>query len=196
MYFAVRKGWFRGVFTDKRIVHKAIYGYQNPKYQEFFSRHMARKYVYERKSCHPIVYTDGSFRHRGKKAGYGVFFGCRDKRNLAGSLAACGKLNSQRAEAVAACVALLVTKGQIEIRTDSLHLIYRATIFPYYHNSNLDIYQALHRMCNRRHVIWTYVKAHSDDFGNTNADVLAKYGSRCQPEANSYFAKVGACTPF
>lgn len=195
MFYAVRIGWFRGVFTSKKVAQKAIEGYVNPRYQQFFSRKVAENYVYERKNDHCIVYTDGSFKYKNKRAGYGVFFGCRDKRNLAGGLSKSKNPNSQRAEAVAACVALLVTTGKLEIRTDSLHLIYRATINPYYSGTNTDIYKSLHQQCNQRRIIWTYVKAHNGDFGNDNADVLAKYGARKPKIASRKFGQVGACLP-
>lgn len=195
MFYAVKRGWFCGVFTNQKIANKAVRGYVNPMHQEFFNRQIAERYVYERNTRHCIVYTDGSYKYNNQKAGYGVFFGCRDKRNLAGGLSKSLNPNSQRAEAVAACVALMVTTGKIEIRTDSLHLIYRATISPYYRGTNTDIYQVLHRLCNQRKVIWTYVKAHNGDFGNENADVLAKYGARSKNIPSEKFGEVGASLP-
>lgn len=202
MFYAVRQGFFRGVFTNKHTAMKAIRGHKNPKIQEFFNRKIAETYVYDRPTQHCVVYTDGSYRNRKAAGGYGVFFGMRDKRNLAGRLVQSRFVNSQRAEVVAACVALLVTRGKLEIRTDSLHLIHRATIYPYYKGKNMDAYEILQRLCRNRPVVWTYVKAHSDNFGNDNADVLARFGCRSRKKTSyleitkgTPFRRVGACVP-
>ena len=180
IYYAVRRGWFRGVFLHKKIAHLAVRSFPGAKMQEFFSRSNADKYVYARRIDEPVrlvVYTDGSYRHRYNNAGYGVFFGADDNRNTGGTLRG-SYLSSQRAETYAAIVALLMTKDDVEIRTDSLELVYGATVRPTcVHNPDHSLYIAIKLLSKNRRVLWTYVKSHAGYYGNEKADTLARQGS-------------------
>lgn len=174
MYYAVRQGWFRGVFVDKKIASRATTGHPNPKMQEFFSRYMADGYVYQHNEAPLVVYTDGSYRHKYRRAGYGVFFGSCDQRNTFGSVPRCQRLTSQTAEAYAALIALGTTSGDVEIRTDCLQLVYCATARCHKYT---PLHRAIRLLSHKRRVVWTYIKAHAGYHGNENADILAKCGS-------------------
>lgn len=176
MYYAVRQGWFRGVFLDKRIAVRATKGHPNPKTQDFFSRDVADKYVYnDNKHDHLVVYTDGSYRNKYHTSGFGVFFGRKDDRNVYGPMPRTYKQTSQKAEAYAALIALCITTGDIEIRTDSLQLVYCAIATRY--KKMPSLYATIRALSKHRNVIWTYIKAHAGYYGNENADKLAKNGS-------------------
>lgn len=178
-YYAVRHGWFRGVFRHRSIALRAIYQHPNPKMQEFFNRRYADDYVYHRPVLDDrcVVYTDGSYRMRHDSAGYGVYFGDFDRRNRSGSIASttAHPMTSQHAEAYAALVALLITKGPLEIRTDSLQLVYKVTLTRARNCGKL--YDYIKQLARNRDIIWTYVPAHSGYDGNTDADELARTGS-------------------
>ena len=169
MYYAVRHGWFRGVFINKNTALRAVANHPNPKMQEFFSRQIADEYVYRAAPARRVAYTDGSYRRRSDSAGFGVFF-C-DRKCMSGVVPVLNP-TSQKAEAYAALVALCATDGDIEIRTDSIELVFHLTMrFRRNH-----LYQAIDQQTKGRTVIWTYVKAHHGYFGNECADELARCG--------------------
>ena len=179
-YYAVRRGWFRGVFLHQPTAERATRNHPDPKMQRFFNRSSADKYVYGRRvdeAPRLIVYTDGSYRHRYDSAGYGVFFGDDDDRNTGGTMAGTC-LSSQKAECYAAVVALLLTAGDVEVRTDSLQLVLRATVkYSHPYNAESSMYKAIRALSKNRTVLWTYVKSHAGYYGNEHADTLARRGS-------------------
>ncbi|KAL0490181.1 ribonuclease H [Acrasis kona] len=144
-----------------------------------------------------IVYTDGSCLDNGQpnaRAGIGVFFGTNDPRNVSEILP--GIATNNRAELSAAIRALeIIPHGDIEIRTDSNYLITGITIyikkwktnnFKTYSNKpvkNDDLFKKLDYLISSRTgaVKWTLIEAHSGDFGNTQADILAVEGSKLNP---------------
>ena len=180
IYYAVRRGWFRGVFLHQKTALRATMNYPDSRMQEFFNRNSADRYVYARRIDERprlVVYTDGSYRHRHDSAGYGVFFGADDDRNTGGTMDG-SRLSSQKAETYAAIVALLMTTGPIEIRTDSLQLVYRATVkHTSSYSSDFDLYEAIRSLSKNRSILWTYIKSHAGYIGNEHADTLARQGS-------------------
>lgn len=88
-------------------------------------------------SAHLVLYTDGACSKNGKKgsrAGYGVYFGENDPRNISAPLP--GKATNQRAEMMAVLVAMrsvlddhmLAPGGTLTIRTDSM-VCYGCSLF-------------------------------------------------------------------
>ena len=176
LYYAVRHGWFRGVFRHRSIALRATKHHPNPKLQTFFHRSYADEYVYyrEKNVQRNIVYTDGSYRRRHKTAGYGVYFGSGDQRNQSGRVRLPCSLTSQYAEAYAVIAALLLTKGPLEVRTDSLQLVYKVTR----RGEPCDgMTRCIQQLSRGRLIIWTYIPAHAGYTGNEYADGLARCGS-------------------
>lgn len=180
MFHAVRRGWFHGIFLSRKTALLAIDGYKNPKYQQFFKRKSATEYVFgtcaECTPGYPIVHTDGSYRYNTKRAGFGVYFGEHDHRNSSGFLP--GVRGSLNAEAVAATIALLRSQGDLEIRTDCLHLILMVVV---HSNAFLaphrSLFQLIRHLSTGRRIKWTHVPAHKGIAGNEAADALARWGS-------------------
>ncbi|KAK7711707.1 hypothetical protein SLS57_008000 [Botryosphaeria dothidea] len=145
------------------------------------------------------IYTDGSSLGNGKKgsvAGVGVFFGPLDKRNVSEGLAGARQTN-QRAELTAIQRALDITPLQrdAEIFTDSSYGINCVTVW--YKNwrknnwvtaakkpvENKDLVEPIVARIEEREkvgtkTIFTWLKGHADDPGNTAADALAVQGAR------------------
>ncbi|KAM0162281.1 hypothetical protein ACHAQE_001804 [Botrytis cinerea] len=144
------------------------------------------------------VWTDGSSRGNGKVgavAGYGVFFGDGDERNISAPLEGSPQTN-QRAELTAALRALetVPLDKNIEIITDSNYTINCATVW--YKNwgkngwktstgkpvMNEDLVKQIRALIDKRtknkaQTNLTWVKGHDENPGNVAADRLAVKGA-------------------
>ena len=190
MFHAVKQGWFRGVFMSQKTALIAICGHPSAKYQQFFNRMMADQYVYSGDTnagsgacCLPIVFTDGSFRYKTKRAGYGIYFGENDIRNTSGYLPAVQC--SLNAEGAAVMVALMKSRGDLEIRTDCIHLILRVTV----RKPGNPLFKRIRKLAQNRLIIWTYVPAHCGVYGNDAADALARWGSTSPCDKSNWWRK-------
>lgn len=195
MFHAVKQGWFRGVFLSQRNALIAICGHPSAKYQQFFNWSMATEYVGSKDEDreygddgdadgpHQVVFTDGSYRYKTKRAGYGVYFGENDARNSSGYLptAQC----SLNAEGAAVMVALMKSSGSLEIRTDCLHLILRATVC----KPGNPLFRRIRKLALNRNIIWTYVPAHCGIRGNEAADFLARWGSASPCDKSNWWRR-------
>ncbi|KAG9233470.1 ribonuclease H-like domain-containing protein, partial [Amylocarpus encephaloides] len=145
------------------------------------------------------VWTDGSSRGNGRasaQAGYGVWFGEGDDRNVAARLPGLPQTN-QRAELTGMLRALEIvpTSQPLEIISDSNYSINCATIWykGWTKNGwksstgqtvlNRDIVEKIRAVMDQRdkagvETRCTWVKGHNEDVGNTGADELAVAGSR------------------
>nr|KAJ3401313.1 hypothetical protein HK105_004514 [Polyrhizophydium stewartii] len=145
------------------------------------------------------VYTDGSCLGNGQqdpRAGYGVWFGPGDPRNVAQRLPDRDQTNN-RAELTAVIKALEITRGtpEVVIHSDSTYMKdgiekwihnWRTTGFRGGQIKNVDLWQRLDELMQERQgsvklatvreVEW--VKGHSGDGGNEGADDLANLGAR------------------
>jgi ribonuclease HI len=148
-----------------------------------------------------IIYTDGacSNNHQKdlskRKAGYGVFYGTNDKRNISERLK--GVPTNNRAELQAIIVAMEQNKNNhIEIFTDSN---YCKNIMTLWMNTwkkngwrkktnkkieNLDLIKKLDNLLTEMKYkpLFTWVKGHSSSIGNEGADKLAREG--CYKDEN------------
>ncbi|EPY53908.1 ribonuclease H Rnh1 [Schizosaccharomyces cryophilus OY26] len=135
-----------------------------------------------------IVYTDGSSLGNGKfgaAAGCGVYFGPGDPRNLSERLII-GEQTNNRAELQAIIHALENTSGDVIIRADSKYAIQALTVWNkkwektnYMTSSstpvkNVDLITRASRLMEDRNVELEYVEGHSTDYGNQQADLLAR----------------------
>ncbi|WBW72405.1 ribonuclease H Rnh1 [Schizosaccharomyces osmophilus] len=135
-----------------------------------------------------IVYTDGSSLGNGKHgaaAGYGVYFGPGDPRNHSERLLA-GEQTNNRAELQAIIHALENTSGDVIIRADSKYSIQALTVWNqkwkktnYMTSSstpvkNVDLITRATHLMEDRNVKLEYVEGHSSDYGNQQADLLAR----------------------
>lgn len=154
----------------------------------------------KRKKMEINVYTDGACSNNGKpdaRAGFGVWFGENDVRNVSESFN--GVQTNNRAELLAIVKALSILRENIEkgdninIYSDSSYSIRCCTTYgkkcekknwvnPYDKNKpipNLEIVQTLYNFCkNYKNIKFTHIRAHTgltDDHsvGNENADRLA-----------------------
>lgn len=145
-----------------------------------------------------VIYTDGSSRGNGKvgsRAGFGVFFGHGDPRNIAGRLAGEPQTN-QRAELQAIYRALdaAPVKQTVQIVTDSRYSINAVTQWAAGWKrkgwktsegedvKNQDIIRAILERMEKRskegaQTFFKWVKGHDADEGNEQADALANQGA-------------------
>jgi len=141
-----------------------------------------------------VVYTDGACPNNGSgkaRAGYGVYYGEEDSRNVSARLT--DKQTNNRAE-MKAILTVLSTVGfgqDVEIRSDSMLCINTITKWMKWWKKrgwkkkdgkvpkNLDLIQEADRLMDvrRGRTVFTYVKGHSGDPGNEAADRLAVAGA-------------------
>lgn len=148
------------------------------------------------------VWTDGACTNNGKPsavAGYGVYFGENDERNISARLE--GKQTNQRAELMAVIKAiesiilaqiLDSSRVTLHLYTDSRYVIGGATSWIANWKSkgwtnkkkpivNLDLWKRLDHLMqinkDRLTFQWIHVDAHSGIHGNEMADKLAKKGT-------------------
>lgn len=130
-----------------------------------------------------VIYTDGACINNGcanAKAGYGVFFGDFDKRNVSGRLEGREQTNN-RAELTAIIKALeLLDKGvRVLIRTDSNYSIDAVEKYRFVKNKgklkNADLIEKLYNLVHSftKPVTLEHVDAHCGIHGNERADELA-----------------------
>lgn len=143
-----------------------------------------------------VVYTDGASSHNGQEravAGYGVYWGDNDDRNVSEPLEG-EKQTNQRAEAMAIIKALEQSqdmKESLEIRTDSQYCI--KAITEWCHNwikndwktasgkpvQNVDLFKRMIQLKKDRagETFFVYVPGHKGIHGNEKADQLAVLGA-------------------
>lgn len=158
-----------------------------------------RKPTYAKKEPYAVVYTDGASSNNGKhhaRAGYGVYWGDNDARNVSARLKGERQTN-QRAEAMAVLHVLEDTKESdtpLEIRTDSQYVInavttwYKSWIKKDWIASNgkevqnRDLFEPIVNLVKSRKadVKFTYVPGHSGFEGNEKADQLAVAGAQLE----------------
>lgn len=226
-YYAIYQGRVAGVVTTWRDCYTRVHGYPGAKYKKFSNQDDAKYYslhgVTKNKSTMPSsgstsimdfvndtdttpaihVYTDGSCLYNGTPratAGYGVWFGVNDPRNI--SLPVSGRQTNNRAELTAILAAVgklkaeLLAKKRIIIHTDSEYSMkcvgeygrkLEATLWKGFGNQsipNLDlIKQGVPLFRQNPTVSLRYIKAHTGDSdrhsqGNAMADSLAVSGAK------------------
>ena len=145
------------------------------------------------------IYTDGSCLFNGTKrarAGFGVYFGPGDSRNISSRLENQDQTNN-RAELMAIIKALEIIQdhqGRVEIHSDSQYCSQGVTSWIYNWKlngwktaakapvKNKDLWMMLDRLyCTnprKERVAFVWIKGHSGNKGNDEADKLANEGAR------------------
>lgn len=142
------------------------------------------------------IYTDGACLGNGKngaKAGYGVYFGPRDSRNISSPMNDCYIRTNQRAELKGILEGIRASDPSklLTIVTDSKYAIKVSTIWGdkwesqgYYTAFgnpvlNQDLIRDIRNEINHRNgrVLFEYAKGHGDDIGNIIADRMAQKGA-------------------
>ena len=139
------------------------------------------------------VYVDGACLDNGKpwaRAGYGVWFGNNNSLNSSGSFS--GRQTNQEAELHAAIEAIRIATREsfdsLKIHTDSMYLVKGAKFWiRNWENNNWltslgepvvskDKWMELDDAMNSFYgsISWKYVKAHCGNYGNREADRLAR----------------------
>jgi ribonuclease HI len=156
---------------------------------------VATKYDSKRDGRAKVVYTDGASSNNGKsnaKAGYGVYWGDNDSRNVSERLIGDRQTN-QRAETMAIIRAVeqdIDSQETLEIRTDSQYAInaltdwsakWQANGWMSNHKEvqNRDLFEKAIDVIEKRKgkVTFTHVAGHQGIKGNEEADRLAVHGA-------------------
>jgi ribonuclease HI len=201
-YYAVLVGRKKGIYQTWEECKTQVCKFPNAKYKKFYDLKQAQNYVEGKKETIEIdirkcqVWTDGSSFDNGSKdarAGIGVYWGFKDKRNLSERLPGKEQTNN-RAEIYAVIRALETCedkKNRLEIMTDSKYVInamnewvkkWEKNGWLTYRKEpvkNNDLFKILKRLIDNRigTVNFVHVKGHAGNYGNEQADRLAKEGS-------------------
>ena len=204
MFYAVHKGLKTGVFENWEECKKNVIGVKGSVFKKFknlsnaehFFKHGMNQELTEEDLNSEIikVYTDGACSKNGSvgcKAGIGVYFGEKDKRNVSERIS--GKQTNNTAELKAIIKACFILKEeiknekQIEIYSDSDYSIKCATTYGEKQEKinwendipNKELVKEIYTIfSNYKNIKIKYVKAHTknedeNSLGNKNADKLA-----------------------
>jgi ribonuclease HI len=201
-WYAVRQGIKPGLYKTWAQCSLNVTGFRGAEYKSFISQQEAQDYLKgkvektektEKKLEVLEIYTDGACRSNGKddsKAGYGVYFGDDDERNISKKLQ--GKIQTNnRAELMGVIEALKILNSTQKaiIYTDSQYV--QKGLDQWIHNwkkknwktstgkdvLNQDLWKILDTEKNKKPLAQIkYVTAHVGIKGNEEADKLAVAG--------------------
>lgn len=204
--YAVHRGRCPGIYSTWTDCEKQVNDFPNPSFRKFYSKEEAEEFVKSGKmikaqfnipKCkddeYVTVFTDGASScngQEGAKAGIGVYWGPDNPLNT--SMRLPGRQTNNRAEIFAAVHALRQAKQlgmkNIRLYTDSKFVIDGINVWiknwkkKDWKNANgkpvinKDDFMALDNACQGLNVDWCYVKGHSNNPGNNEADKLAVAG--------------------
>lgn len=204
-WYAVRRGERGSVFATWPECEAAVKGVSGVRYKSFATRADADAFAAgtpvqapaastaDRDPAGPlVVYTDGACPANGTgeaRAGYGVFFGRDDPRNVSRALEGRVQTNN-RAELMGAIAALeaLDPGTAVEIRTDSTYVCLGYTTWMagwvrrgWAGVKNRDLWERLvtaAERVGRSKITFTHIRGHAGIPGNEAADALAVAATR------------------
>jgi ribonuclease HI len=205
-YYAVKFGWQPDIYLTWDECLAQVKGFSEAKFKKFYQRELAEDYINGKEEEVPKiendqdmnslqVWTDGSSFGNGSihaRAGIGVFWGDNDTRNLSERLP--GDQTNNRAEIYAVIRALELCKDpekMLEIMTDSMYVInaFECWCKKWEKNGwittrkepvkNKELFLRMNELVKARsgQVKMVFVRGHSGNYGNKQADHLAKFGS-------------------
>jgi ribonuclease HI len=180
-YYAVRIGINPGVYMSWEECKEQVHKYPGALYKKFYTRKQADEYVTNIIDNDCInVWTDGSCLNLGKqdaKAAYGIYWGKKDPRNISARLP--GKLQTNNRAEIYAVIKVLEYYNEekmLVVNTDSGYVInsYNSK----YPKKNSDLVHRMNELIKEKKckVKFIYVKGHSGNEGNNEADRLASLG--------------------
>lgn len=201
-YYSVANGHSVGVFETWSECKKNIDGFSKPRFKKFDTKEEAEQFIKEyneKKICTELIeldkdtiyiFTDGACSNNGQKdakAGIGIYFGDKDKRNVSEKVE--GKQTNNTAELTAIKRTLEITKNETKkicICTDSEYSIKCCTSYGKKLEEgtikkeipNKELVKDTYELAKRENISFKYVEAHTEreDFfsiGNKKADMLA-----------------------
>jgi ribonuclease HI len=203
-FYAVKSGRKPGIYLTWEECKTQVDRFSNAVYKKFYSKEQAEKFIEKKKedllfiniNLNKIqVWTDGCSIENGSlnaKAGIGIFWNKNDSRNISERVP--GDQTNNRAEIYAVIRALESCTNKIrplEIMTDSKYVINAAEswINKWKKNNwltnkkelvkNKDLFEKMDELIKNRSgkVEFVYVRGHQGDYGNEQADKLAKLGA-------------------
>jgi ribonuclease HI len=216
VFYAVANGKKQGIYLTWDECKTQILLFNNAKYKKFDTEKEAEEYIElynntnkskkqkekviksihdEEESYDIYVYTDGACIKNGSsnaKAGYGIYFGENDTRNISKSLVGKNQTNNiAELTAIIECINIIkntiLTNYRVAIITDSIYSIRCITSYGYTNNKNNWVNdipnKELVKQAYELYTSQTYIKiyhidAHTNNkdihsIGNDNADKLA-----------------------
>lgn len=202
MFYAVAKGFRPGIFKTWDECKQSVQGYSGAKYKKFKTEEEAQQFIYSVNTSETqcieadyYVYTDGACSNNGfhnAKAGYGVYFGEGDVRNVSMQLFD-GPLTNNRAELEGVLCALQIIASELEkdcsktfcIATDSEYVLLcvgsygdklSKKVNGFVNVPNGQLVKQVYEL--RQNAVFMKVKAHTEgmdkhSIGNRGADLLA-----------------------
>ena len=232
VYYSVSHGLNPGIYTTWKECQKNISGYSKAVFKKFNDLDSAKKFLKDNSKTHNknnnitnksekiVVYTDGACSNNGSsiaRAGFGVYFGENDSRNVSKKVE--GKQTNNVAELSAIIEVSDILKKElrlgylIEIWTDSEYSIKCCTNYGKKQDDNgwekniknkklvKKAYTTFKKYSN---VEFKYIKAHTDkkdihSIGNDQADKLANLAiglESCPYQDNEIKNKIFLDIPF
>jgi ribonuclease HI len=216
VFYAVHRGHQTGIFETWPEAHTQVSNFTGAVFKKFDNRNDAVQFVAYGYAAPVIpfneegratieVWTDGACTANGStaaRAGYGIFFGRGDPRNVAAPLSddvngAGQRQTNNRAEFVAVAEALRIVRRTVPewrsmcvvVHSDSTYV--RKCVVDYLPRwrlngfrtaqskpvENKDLIEQLDKLMSDMHVEIRYVKGHAGIEGNVEADLLAQEGA-------------------
>jgi len=207
-YYAVKAGRTTGILLTWEDCRKSIYKFKNPIYKKFDDIKLAEAFITSSiveengdsvesdESDTIFVYTDGACINNGKYnavAGYGIYFGQNDERNVSQRVPKDYKQTNNVGELLAIIMTLAIletdinNKKNIVVCTDSNYCILCATSYGKKQDiigwkkdiPNKDLVRTLFEFCKEHpNIKFKHINAHTNatdkhSLGNAEADKLA-----------------------
>ncbi|CAG8818971.1 19360_t:CDS:2, partial [Racocetra persica] len=204
-YYAVRKGRKPGIYLTWDECKAQVNKFRNAMYKKFPTRIEAQKFIEGKREVSVILNDNGSSFNNGTtkaQAGIGVFWKDNDPNNLSERLLGSEQTNN-RAEIYTVIRALEACKNKtkpLEIMTDSKYVIniiedwvekWEKNGYMSYKNTpvkNQDLIKRLKKLIDNRigTVQLVHVRGHWGNYGNEQADKLAKLGSLQEAQEENF----------